>query len=217
MIDDHPDAVHAQWAQRLETAYREHRDQIISLLRRKFAGPAIEDAMQEIFVQFLRFMPGTAVKREITITPSYIYTCVRRRILRTLEIEQHHRLSTIKACGRGAIEPSHLVASSSGRVHNTENSFDADQLARAIDRLTPKQQQVMRLVCAENIRQADGARSLDCDENNFGVLKHRAINALRVALIADKRRSERMSKQHDRVQRKVHPLDCKVASKQICT
>jgi hypothetical protein len=57
--------------------------------------------------------------------------------------------------------------------------------------LLPKQQEVLRVICAENVRRHDGSKSLGCDENCFGVRRHRALIALREILIRDGRQFKR--------------------------
>lgn len=197
MKDDHPDTMAVQWGRRLETAYREHRESIVNILCGKYPMPSIEDAMHEIFAQFLSRMPTSAAAREVTLEPAYLFACVRRRLIRTLAIDQQHRESTWNACRQGAIESSQSTAPKSDPVHGRDHSSDEVELANALGRLPSKLQEVMRLICAENVRRHDGARSLDCDENCFGVRRHRALVALREILIPDDSRVDRSQSRND--------------------
>lgn len=191
MIDKDGSLVAEQWCRRLETAYLENRERIVGLLRAKYAMVAVEDAMQEIFAQLLHRMPKSAVAREIALSPAYLFVCVRRRLLRTIGIDQRRLESTRNACRRGAIESSESTDQKSDPVHCGEPDFDEQQLAAALEKLSPKQQEVLRLLCAENVRRHDGAKSLGCEENCFGVRRHRALLALRALLIRDKDRVAR--------------------------
>ncbi len=193
MRDEHADRAVEQWGQRLEVAYLEHRGRIVDLLRAKHPVSAVEDAMQEIFAQLLGRMPQTAVAREVTLGSAYLFECVRRRLVRTLVVDQRRRESARNACRRGAIESSQSTPPKGDPLHRIEPIFDEEELTFALSRLSTKQQEVLRLICAENVRRHDGAKSLGCDENCFGVRRHRALIALREMLIHDEARVDRPS------------------------
>lgn len=188
MIDQNETLLAEQWGTRVESAYLEHRERIVDLLRAKHPLSTVEDAMQEIFLQLLCRMPKSPLAREVTLSAAYLFECVRRRLLRTLENEQRKLESTRNACRRGAIDSSHSTNQKSDPVHSGDPDFDEDQLASALEQLSPKQQEVLRLICAENVRRHDGSKSLGCEENCFGVRRHRALIALREILIRGEER-----------------------------
>ena len=188
MIDENHPHEAEQWDKRLEAAYRENRERIVGLLRAKHPMPAVEDAMQEIFAQLLCRMPKSAVDREVALGAAYLFECVRRRLLRTLGIDQRRLESTRNACRKGAIESSQCTDQTSDPLHGGDPEFDEQELASALRQLSPMQQDVLRLICAENVRRHDGSKSLGCDENCFGVRRHRALIALREILIRDDER-----------------------------
>ena len=188
MSDKNEALLAEQWGTRVESAYREHRTRIVDLLCAKHPLSTVEDAMQEIFLQLICRMPKSAIAREVALSASYLFECVRRRLLRTLGNDQRKLESTRNACRRGAIESSHSTNQRSDPVHSGDPAFDEDQLASALEQLSPKQQEVLRLICAENVRRHDGSKSLGCEENCFGVRRHRALTALREILIRDEER-----------------------------
>ncbi len=191
MIDENDSREAEQWGKRLEASYRENRGRIIDLLRAKYPMPAVEDAMQEIFAQLLCRMPKSAVDREVALGAAYLFECIRRRLLRTLGNDQRRLESTRNACRKGAIESNQYTDSKSDPLHGGDPEFDEQQLASALRQLSPKQQDVLRLICTENVRRHDGSKSLGCDENCFGVRRHRALIALREILIRDDERTVR--------------------------
>lgn len=191
MIDEHDPHEAEQWGKRLEAAYLEHRERIVGLLLAKHPMPAVEDAMQEIFTQLLCRMPKSAVEREVALGAAYLFECVRRRLLRTLGNDQRRLESTRNACRKGTIQSSQCTERESDPVHGDHPEFDEQQLISALRKLSPNQQDVLRLICAENVRRHDGSKSLGCDENCFGVRRHRALIALREILICDEERVER--------------------------
>lgn len=191
MSDKNEALLAEQWGTRVESAYREHRTRIVDLLCAKHPLSTVEDAMQEIFLQLICRMPKSVLAREVALSAAYLFECVRRRLLRTLGNDQRKLESTRNACRRGAIDSSHSTNQKSDPVHSGDPDFDEDQLASALEQLLPKQQEVLRLICAENVRRHDGSKSLGCDENCFGVRRHRALIALREILIRDGRQMNR--------------------------
>ncbi|MSQ89817.1 MAG: sigma-70 family RNA polymerase sigma factor [Phycisphaerales bacterium] len=182
MTESHRDAADEQWGRRLETAYREHRELIVNLLRRRYPMQAIEDAVQELFTRWLVRAPSSSVTREIMLRPAYLVHCVRKRVIRTLVDDEHHRLLRNRATDRGAIDSSEGTKRGSDPAHCEEPQFDSAQLNDAIDRLPPHQQEVMRALCSENLRRHESGRAFGCTEDCFGVRRHRGLEKLREVL-----------------------------------
>ncbi len=191
MIEDHCDDVAQQWGLRLEIAYRQHRERIVHLLNGRHSMPTIEDALQEIFAQLLERMPASGASQEAMLGCAYLFQCVRRRLLRTIEIERRHHDSTFRACRRGCVGGSEPACSDPDSARCTGRSDEIREVLRAIGRLPVAQQDLLRLLCAENVRRIDGAHTLRGEESALGVRRHRALAKLRELLFADRRECDR--------------------------
>ncbi len=182
MINDHSDAVAEQWGLRLESAYRQHRERITAILRGRFPMPAIEDALQEVFIQLLRREPSSRAAVEVTLNCAYLFQCVRRRLVRVVTTEQRHRESTLRAYQRSACADGVRLGTDSDPVHRAEPTFTEADLERAFERLPSVHCEVLRSLCAENVlpnERSDAGRALAGRDR---VRKHRALAALRDAL-----------------------------------
>lgn len=182
MKDGHDDIANSEWARRIECAYREQRERIVSLLRSRFSPQLIEDALQDIFMDWIARTPASAAMREVMLHPAYLFHSVRRRVMRMLVTEQRRSKLTVRACEQGALDPAQDTAVGSDPLHRSEPKFDDDELSVAFDSLSMAQQGILRSMSFQNIGRHQSSRVFGCTEDCFGVRQHRSLERLRESL-----------------------------------
>jgi RNA polymerase sigma factor (sigma-70 family) len=164
---------------RYEIVFRLHETcyaRVYSFLRRSVPADVADDLAQETF---LRLLSHKKIER-MSISISYLFriaqNLLRRRYNRLVR-SQRHLHDQLK----------HQMASEHKRPNTGFDAFevDSDQLGRAIDQLSPKEREVVKLIVCQGLSYSAAAKVMDVPVSTVNNWKFRALSRLREFICTD--------------------------------
>ena len=161
----------------LEEIYDLYEERIFAYIYRRIGDPTLaEDLTAQVFLKMLE-----AIRKEKAWHSSFsgwLY-----RIAHNLVIDQYRKRG--KATYMSIDDAPDLVTKEEGPAQTAERHWDAENLRRAIDRLTEEQASVVSLRFLEGYSITEVASLMDKTEGAIKALQYRAVSNLRRLLEHD--------------------------------
>lgn len=157
--------------------YDRYEERIFAYIYRRIGDPTLaEDLTAQVFLKMLE-----AIRKEKAWNSSFsgwLY-----RIAHNLVIDQYRKRG--RATYMSIDDAPDLVTKEEGPAQTAERQFDADNLRKAIDRLTEEQASVVSLRFLEGYSITEVATLLEKTEGAIKALQYRAVSNLRRLLEHD--------------------------------
>ncbi|MBP8122527.1 MAG: sigma-70 family RNA polymerase sigma factor [Caldilineaceae bacterium] len=157
--------------------YDRYEERIFAYIYRRIGDPTLaEDLTAQVFLKMLE-----AIRKEKAWNSSFsgwLY-----RIAHNLVIDQYRKRG--RATYMSIDDAPDLVTKEEGPAQTAERQFDADNLRKAIDRLTEEQASVISLRFLEGYSITEVATLLEKTEGAIKALQYRAVSNLRRLLEHD--------------------------------
>jgi RNA polymerase sigma-70 factor (ECF subfamily) len=162
------------------TLYNRHHDAVYRYCFCRVADTSLaQDLTGEVFVRMVQNLDRFEARGRPLL--AWLYTIARNLVL------DHHRAEA-HTLHLPLDEALQVPASGEGDlVHAVHRKLEADRLAAALRHLTEEQRQVVLLKFVEDLGNAEVAQILAKSEGAVKSLQHRALSALRRALIVENR------------------------------
>ena len=175
------------WRNEVEHAFRTHSIRVSEMLRGRFGSVVVEDALQEVFSQFLAHGIPKGIGVGAPISLPYLLVCVRHQVQRAARKAQRAAGLLRRAALGDSLAPALAASDRAGSARASVNGLDRfDHVERALARLPQHEREAIFASVTAVGGESESAERLGCTANCAAVRRHRAIAHLRELLgVAD--------------------------------